>query len=1041
MDYLRYPLLFAHASDDTKTNGLGALCDIVGQPSITNTKNTISTINITYKKDGFLHDKIEEGMCILADAAPNLRRQLFRINHIQRSEENLIIEGSQIASDVTNGVIANDISLPSATASEAFQKIQDAVPPMISIPGVTFSTDITETANINWLMESNAEVSSLLLGDDAIGDTPTQSMQALYRGNWIFDNYNFKLLRNAGRKTGIVIKAGRDLTSVNQDINTTEMYAGILPFAKYTPNPPKKIPDDISQAGEEYEGVGVVQYLGAGTLTTYDSPYPGHTVAGSVKNSQRLNILRKLDGNSDPAPMNDDDWYMLDDLTWIDASFITFDKSGSYVINNVQGQGHTTVGSSSGKGIKYPAKGTATVTYDDNGQKIHVYKSPFQGPDHKKTGETLKNGQKISYDYIAVDENGNKWYRIGHQKWLYGPHLSFSKKGDHVYQPAKGKVYVKKDAIWYSSPGKKIKIKVAVTHKPAKNSKHPPKVTYKDDYKRIKEGYYKVLSQAVDAGTTYYHIGSSEWVSSSNCDWHAKKAVKPKPPKDYVNHEATTDGHIELHDKPSSSSALNDSIPAGVSVSVIGTADANGENWTQVSYNGHTGWVLSSHLSYKADDDVEPTNTDEDDSDDDEEQPQQEIIVMLPDKVIIADNCLGMESPRIQFWDASQYWTPDNDNDTGAPTDDDIQQLRDLAESYMEEYRIGQPAVSLTLSYEQINQIDEINLYDEVGVEFDDLGIQETAEVTSTVFDCQAHEYQSITIGSLPINYTHELLQSANDNTEGQVGQVSNRQKITASMTSRIHKMLNEEGADKEAAIKQIEKDLGISLPSKTFEEAAKAYDQAQKEIGDVIKSGGSAELRFVDINGKQTYDHPVKMCARNEDGSTLSFNSIGIGYFDPSGSLVAGFDDQGKLLAESINGITINAIKINGALEANSNGVTTTVGGLQDNLPLVFQGQGITDGIVVSNGTDGVAICPGEIYVARNNEVDTLIRAEDQIMTPQINAAKGVIGHFMISGNEITNIYTGSTVLEQKEGIGDNSIQSWVGRHWKGNKSNWDFL
>ena len=898
--FLRYPILFKNANDTTTTNGIGALSDAT-KVEVNLAANAIQTLTMEYRVDGTFANQIKPGQVIMADASPILLRQKFRIQEVMaRTEDTITVQAVGIASDFTNRIITQDISLPNMSASECFRALQDAMPPLESIPGVEFTTDITELANINYTVDQNSDMSAILSGADAEGDEAIQSMQTLYKGNWIFDNYHFYLLKNPGRFTGEVIKHGRDMGSMENDDNITQLYTGIFPYAKYTPTPKTPLPTDMTQAGEELDGMGTVQYLGNGNLTTYDSPYPGHNVVGSVQNGQHLQLVRKVDGSSDPAPMNNNDWYMLSDNSWVDGNFITFDKNGDYLVNAGDGQGHTTTGSES-KGIIYSESGTATVAISI----IHVYRSPFQGSDHVRLDFTFKQGDRINYRHIAIDDAGHKWYEVGIDEWVYGPHLSFSKQDGIVYLPASGKTYVKNGAIWYDSPGIARQM-------------------------ILKEGYYTITGQATIGDETFYKLATNKWAASTDCDFKHKKTAKPQKPSDIVSHEASNTGALELHDKPGGT-AISCTIPAHEQVIVNATADCNGESWSQVTWNGHTGWILSSSLDYSADDDVEPNwgaNSSSDDDSTADEQAQQEIYVTLPDSIMFADNQLGQEYQRIKPVDLSQYWTPNNDNDTGAPTADDIAQLQSLAEAYMKEYKIGEPDPTCTLTEGEVGKIGHADLYDTVGVDYENLGVRVTAKVISTTWDALGHRYISKTIGSLPPTYEHLLLQTANSNANAKFGRTTNRINAEHDLVTDIHKALKQEGADRLSAEKNIAKQIGVinddfdGLKGRVdeFDQDLVTINGQFQDVQSWIESGGSAVLQFVDAAGTQTYKNPTEIRAMNEDGSYMRFNSLGLEYVNPYGYADAAIDSRGNIIAshltaDTIKALNVDAFQLNGAL------------------------------------------------------------------------------------------------------------------------------
>lgn len=90
-----------------------------------------------------------------------------------------------------------------------------------------------------------------------------------------------------------------------------------------------------------------------------------------------------------------------------------------------------------------------------------------------------------------------------------------------------------------------------------------------------------------------------------------------------------------------------------------------------------------------------------------------------------------------------------------------VEQLRSVAESYVESNNIGIPTVSLTVSFAQLEQTEEykhlklleqVLLFDTVNVEFPALGVSATAKAIKIVYDSLADRVKSITLGSTKAN-------------------------------------------------------------------------------------------------------------------------------------------------------------------------------------------------------------------------------------------------------------------------------------------------
>lgn len=1048
---LRFPILYENAASDYDTNGLGALSDAL-TCIVNRTFNQFPTLQMTYKRNGIHAKDLQEGHIIMTDIGPDLIHQKFRINQIQKSTDNLIVNATHIAGDIAYNTITQDLQLPNASANDVFNTlINSLADPM---PDIRFDTDVTTMSNVNMPM-SSGNAGNLLIDADQEGDEPTQSMAALFKGEWVFDNYHYYLQQNGGRNTGIVIKYGRDLKTITQDTNIANTYTAIFPYATYEPAPAKATDsneDWASIGGDGWIQKATATYAAGGAIDIYSSPVTGHRIIGQVTNGSHLTLVNKItDGqtlkdNKVVNTVNGDDWWYISNLGgWIDARWVTFDKSGDYLVNDAVGHYTVDIGTGSGRQTKYPFKGRGVVNY--SGSKIHAYYSPFFGADkpggdnsqgHERTGDTASSGSYLNFDYKAINEKGDVWYRQAGRPhtWYYGPHISFSKAGTYIEDPtANGKAAIKSGAQKYVMKGGKIQPAPSstkwVSTRTSKTKKyktkryttkyHGKKINQKKTVKNkvyskgrkktvkatIKKGVYKIVGQIQYNGTTYYKTSNGTYVASSGVNWKDPMSYKPKTIDETVKGK-WTDGKIEMYSEPKFGTAMNWAIPNGESFSTGPTAHGDGEDWTQCTYHGKTGWVLSKYLKVKKDEDFESYNPSDLESSDDTQTEDTnvdvaDLTVKLPEGMLYADSAYGQEIARVQNVDLSSYFQHDYQDESGfnqttgkyEVTQADIDQLRQLAQAYMKEHRFGEPNVSLTLTREQISdfQLDDIGLYDKVTVQFDQLGIYEEAEVTAATWDALAHRYNEITIGELPISYEHELLNAAQKNTDQAVRKSAGELRgDTGSLIGKVYKAMNLQGTDQKQAWENLMVELGNAEyvtdknGKKTLKlnESIKKFATHMKEMAanvtsfqDFILHGGDhATLHAVDANGTETWNGAVAIRAGGTQNS-FELNSSGITYYDSSGYPHAAFGvdsssgnltgnfyvDQahiGTLDASHIETDTIHSLgTIEGNLHINNDGIDVQIGNVNNNwFP------GATGGIFISSANYMSQISSGSLNI-----------------------------------------------------------------------------
>lgn len=102
--------------------------------------------------------------------------------------------------------------------------------------------------------------------------------------------------------------------------------------------------------------------------------------------------------------------------------------------------------------------------------------------------------------------------------------------------------------------------------------------------------------------------------------------------------------------------------------------------------------------------------------------------------------------------------------------------LQAAAEQYMSDHNIGVPEVSLNVSFVQLEQTQEykdlallerVELCDTVTVIFERLGVNATAQVTSTVYNVLIDAYDSVTIGNVRKNVAMTIAEQAQEIAKG----------------------------------------------------------------------------------------------------------------------------------------------------------------------------------------------------------------------------------------------------------------------------------
>lgn len=740
--FMSAPALYENTASDMNTEGYGLLNNAVW--SVKWERGSFPTLTMEYPLNGKLASLINLDRIILADGGYNWRRQMWRIDNVSptiNADDEPIIEinATHVAGDILANVLSKDVVIANATATQTFNLILDSLAE--TLPRATFHSDITKVANVEWKLEDGKTAQDIMFGR-TVGGT---DMESVFDGEWFFDNYDYYFNQYGGRDTSLLIKYGKNMLDYEAENSLDDVSTAVFPFAKYTPG------EDGAPGGEEdvqpYTGVATIQWLGAGGLTVWNSPFKGQQPTGKKLAN---GTFWKVFETASEGTVNDQAWFSLGNNQWVDGSRITFSKSGDYDVdiasNKAIGQGTISTGLE-GKRNVINVSGVGTISYAGKG-KVAIWNSPFQP--NKITGKYVANGTAWKVFQEATDEKGHVWYGLGGSQWIDSSYLTFSKKADWT------QTIVSSSTVGYLTiKGHNVTIKVRDGVYKTGKKKGQPK--YKK--KRVKNGAevyskpngsktgrvlatgsrWKIFSVADGGGSTnWYNLGDNQWVKSDDVTFDGSKDVEPKV-KDQ-DEEAITTGVAVVYDKPGGK-ATGKTLKTGTQWKIFGHAETADGDWVNL---GGSQWVKEDVISYKAPTDVEP-NADQDA--DEVEQP--DVLVTLPEKIIVGTGGEKFERQRIVAFDASDYGVFDEDT------------LRQVTAAYITDNNVGLPSYSLKVGYAEMTgklaPLSWVGIYDNVNVYLPQMKADTPGEISEIEWNGNAHRNSSITVGNRQPTITNEL--------------------------------------------------------------------------------------------------------------------------------------------------------------------------------------------------------------------------------------------------------------------------------------------
>lgn len=946
--YLDYPHLYNSVNDDFSTPGL-TLSDAISV-QVTCSYNQYPTLTMTYPRDGIHMTDIQENKYLMEDCDYRFTHQLFKIIHITPDLDQVIVEAKHIAATLNDSTVPSAIQMPNGTAQDVMNQVLNVMQPQRDF---TFHSNVTKVANVN--IEKNQQAGAILINPDQEGDSPTDSVLGYFGGELQFDNFDIYHDEHLGQNKNIVISYGKNLQSFQRDINTENMWTGAVFTATYTPGQAIAKEDwgGWSSWQSDYSSVGT--YSANGSIDVYDSPVEGHHSIGQITTGTRLK-LGKVVHNGDMTPdgkyqintVNGDDWYPVKGGGWVDARWINFDTSGSYIVNSVTGdvtvQAHSPY-DESGAGTRISVSGTAVVAYKPGGS-IHVYASPELGPDHRRIRKwRVTNGTVIHYDMIERNQNGDLWYRIGPGQWLYGPHLSLKQEGAYKSYTNSGYGYLKDKQVLYHWDKKNHKMNATTKivdvakRKYKEYQKHQEYQKHRHwkhrhwNYRQWKHWYWKrwywkpkkkkvkvtarkgrvIIDRTIEQdGKTYMHTKHG-WVSSRAIDYHKNGSVRPKSYDQIIKQKIKDNSKVEIYATPDSRNALNWSIPNGAS-SANGDFTVNGheakggdgKTYIEVTYHGKTGWLMEDNINrdkstLNSADDSNDENSDTNSGPTNVDLSQKEVTVTVGP--LYADGFGNNPNvDKVNSVDLSSNFIHDDQDLSGqqpdgsfVPTQADIQQLTKLGQDYIVEHRYGHPEVQDTLSWQEMSGINadwtQVGLYDYVIAQFDKYHLSEREQINTTVWDGLAHHFVSVSIGKLPITWQHLLLQQTKEQTSRTVRSYTRR---TQGLLSRYQDMLQQEGSDRIAAEKKLMDDLGliqhrVDKHGRDIQKQLVSMKNFEEHMNK-IQSFADDMSNWVRSSGSgviqanPNWQTPISLSARTNNGGHMYFSGDGLIFTDSAG-------------------------------------------------------------------------------------------------------------------------------------------------------------
>ena len=217
------PILYAANETDFSHCGIGALSEMT-LCAVTEERNGAFECEFKYPVDGKLFAEIQESRIVKAKPNEMSDPQLFRIYASSKPINGIVTYRAEHISYELSGYPVESVSVENATARAAMNAILNAT---------LIAHRYTAQSDIELLKSTTIDRKSARA---ALGGVEG-SVLSLWGGEFEFDNFTVKLHKARGRKTGIKIAYGKNITDIKQEASVAGVFTAVYPYAKYTTQP------------------------------------------------------------------------------------------------------------------------------------------------------------------------------------------------------------------------------------------------------------------------------------------------------------------------------------------------------------------------------------------------------------------------------------------------------------------------------------------------------------------------------------------------------------------------------------------------------------------------------------------------------------------------------------------------------------------------------------------------------------------------------------------------------------------------------------
>lgn len=212
---MTYPILYSPTETAFTNNGLGALSDCLSC-EVVEERNGAFEMSMEYPVNGVHYADIVQRSIIKVKPNPTDSAQPFRVYRITRPINGVItIYAAHLSYDLSGVPVSPFVAYNLASA---ITQMKDN-----SVAQNDFTMTTDKAVNADMIVNKPTSYRALMGGIEG-------SILDVYGGEYHYDGYTITLENSRGSMTGVSLRYGKNITSLEQDENCASCYTGVYPY-------------------------------------------------------------------------------------------------------------------------------------------------------------------------------------------------------------------------------------------------------------------------------------------------------------------------------------------------------------------------------------------------------------------------------------------------------------------------------------------------------------------------------------------------------------------------------------------------------------------------------------------------------------------------------------------------------------------------------------------------------------------------------------------------------------------------------------------